>query len=72
MHLPDPIRDLLDRPAVVVVATASALGIGMLVLQRWIADTRDIAIVLVVAWFALVLITALVATRGDTGLRRAI
>ncbi|MDQ3759485.1 MAG: hypothetical protein M3331_06055, partial [Actinomycetota bacterium] len=38
-------------PALVV---AGALGIGLLVLQRWVAETKFAAIVLVGIWFAIV------------------
>ena len=44
-------------PALVV---AGILGIGMLVLQRWVAETKFAAIVLVGVWFALVGVIALV------------
>ena len=35
-------------PALVL---ATVLGVGSLVLQRWVAETRDAAIVMVVIWF---------------------
>ena len=53
-------------PALVV---AMALGIGLLVLQRWVAETKTAAIVLVSIWFALVGIAAFVATSRRPGLR---
>lgn len=53
-------------PALIV---ATALGVGLLVLQRWVAETKTAAIVLVSIWFALVGIAALVATSRRPGLR---
>lgn len=41
---------------------AVALGIGLLVLQRWVAETRTVAMALVASWFALVALGALIAT----------
>jgi len=46
-------------PALIV---ASALGGGLLVLQRWVAETKTAAIILVALWFAIVGVAALVAT----------
>ncbi len=46
-------------PALIV---ASALGVGLLVLQRWVAETKTAAIILVAIWFAIVGVAALVAT----------
>jgi hypothetical protein len=48
---------------------AAALGVGLLVLQRWIAETRGAALALVSVWFAVVGIAALVAVRGRPELR---
>ncbi len=53
-------------PALIV---ATVLGIGLLVLQRWVAETKTAAIVLVSIWFALVGIAALVATSRRPELR---
>ena len=53
-------------PALIV---ATALGIGLLVLQRWVAETKTAAIVLVSIWFAIVGIAALVATSRRPELR---
>lgn len=39
---------------------AGALGVGLLVLQRWVAETKFAAIVLVGIWFALVGVAAFV------------
>jgi len=38
----------------VALAVASTLGVGLIVLQRWVAQTRWAAIALVAIWFALV------------------
>ena len=48
---------------ITAVAVATALGIGSLILQRWVAETRGAAIAMVVAWYALVGIAALAYTR---------
>ena len=53
-------------PALIV---ATALGVGLLVLQRWVAETKTAAIVLVSIWFAIVGIAALVATSRRPELR---
>jgi Electron transfer DM13 len=53
-------------PAVVL---ASILGIGLLVLQRWVAETRDVAIALVGVWFALVGVAVLVLSSRRAELR---
>lgn len=50
---------------------AALLGIGLIVLQRWVAETRDAAIVLVTAWFALVGAAILLALRDRPELRVA-
>ena len=49
------------------LTVALVLGIPMLVLQRWVAETRFAAIVLVLAWFAVVglAIAVYVLRRGD-------
>ena len=51
------------------IVTAAVLGIGLLVLQRWVAETKLAAIGLVSAWFALVFVVALVFLRGRRELR---
>lgn len=51
------------------VLVAAALGVGLLVLQRWVAETRGAAIALVSVWFAVVGLAALVAVRGRPELR---
>ena len=48
---------------------ATALGIGLLVLQRWVAETKTAAIVLVAIWFAIVGAAALVMTSRRPELR---
>lgn len=48
---------------------ATALGIGLIVLQRWVAETKTAAIVLVAIWFAIVGVTALVVTSRRPELR---
>lgn len=53
--------------AAIVVATV--LGAGLLVLQRWVAETRGAAIALVSVWFALAGLAALIAVRGRPELR---
>jgi hypothetical protein len=53
-------------PALIV---ATALGIGLLVLQRWVAETKTGAIVLVSAWFAIVGVAALITTSRRRELR---
>lgn len=50
-------------------AVASALGIGLLVLQRWVADTKAGAIVLVSIWFAVIGLAALAYARRRPELR---
>jgi hypothetical protein len=47
----------------VAAGTGAVLGIGSLVLQRWVAETRGAAIALVVAWYALVAIAAFAFAR---------
>ena len=60
-----------DKRSMLVAAfcTAVALGVGLLVLQRWVAQTRGAAIAMVIAWFAIVLVGLLIALRGRPGLR---
>ena len=53
-------------PALVL---ATVLGMGSLVLQRWVAETRDAAIVMVAIWFAIVGGAALVYTSSRPELR---
>ncbi len=55
---------------IAAAAVATSLGVGGLVLQRWVAETRGAAIAMVVAWYALVLIGALVALRAQPRLRQ--
>ncbi len=60
----------MTRSRVIAALTvASALGIGLLVLQRWVAETKTGAIVLVSIWFAVVVIAALVISRRRPDLR---
>jgi len=54
------------------LVTASVLGAGSLVLQRWVASTRGAAIALVVAWFVIVAVAALVWLRDRPELRRPV
>ena len=56
------------RAALVV---AIALGAGLLVLQRWVAETKLAAIGLVTAWFVLVGIAGLIYVRRRPQLRLA-
>lgn len=49
--------------------TAAVLGIGSLVLQRYVAQTRGAAIAMVIAWFAIVLVGLLVLARRRPELR---
>lgn len=63
----------LDRSDLIAaLAAAAALGIPMLVLQRYIAETRGSAIALVAIWLALVRIAVLVAIRRRSELRLAL
>lgn len=52
--------------------TATVLGVGSLVLQRWVASTRGAAIALVIAWFVVVAIGALLWLRDRPALRRPV
>lgn len=51
--------------------TGAVLGLGSLVLQRYVAQTRGAAIAMVVAWFALVLVGLLVLLRDRRAVRAA-
>jgi len=51
------------------IATAAVLGIGLIVLQRWVAETRFAAIALVGVWFALVGAAALTVVRSRPELK---
>ena len=57
--------------AIAALAVAVALGLGLLVLQRWIAETKAAAILLVGIWFVVVGVATLVAVRGRPELRVA-
>lgn len=52
------------------LAVAAALGIGMLVLQRYVAETRGAAIALVAAWAVIVGVAILIVTGRRPDLRR--
>lgn len=55
----------MDRQKLLAaIAVASALGIGSLVLQRWVAETRGVAIALVIIWFVVVALVAVYATKS--------
>lgn len=54
------------------LATAAALGIPMLILQRYVAETRSSAIALVAIWVALVGVVIVVLVRRRPGLRAAL
>ena len=54
---------------IAAIVVAAALGLGLLVLQRWVAETRGAAIALVSVWFAAVGIAALLAVRRRPELR---
>jgi len=51
------------------LVAAGALGIGLLVLQRWVAETKFAAIVLVGIWFAIVGAAVLIYARRRADLR---
>jgi len=53
------------------VAVAATMGVGSLVLQRWVAETRPAALILVIAWFALVGIAVVLLAGRRPGLRTA-
>lgn len=59
----------MRRGLIFALITGAVLGIGMLVLQRWVAETRGTAIALVAIWIALVGISALIVTRARPELR---
>lgn len=59
------------RQLLVAVVTATALGIGALILQRWVAQTFGVAVALVVVWFGVVTVVAFVFARGRPELRMA-
>lgn len=50
---------------------AIVLGIGLFGLQRWVAQTKGAALVLVAAWFVVVGIAIVLAARSRPELRRA-
>jgi hypothetical protein len=54
---------------IAALGVALTLGAGLLILQRWVAETKLAAIALVGAWFFLVGIGALVLVRGRPDLR---
>jgi hypothetical protein len=56
---------------VVALLTAAVLGVGSLVLQRWVAQTLQAAIVMVIAWFVVVMIAILIVLRERPGQRTA-
>ena len=61
---------MLTRENLIAAATtASVLGIGSLILQRWVASTRGAAIALVIAWFVVVTLAAVAYLRGRPELR---
>ena len=62
----------MRRTLTLALITAIALGIPMLILQRWVTETRSVAIVLVVAWIALVGAVAVLLTRTRPELRRPV
>jgi hypothetical protein len=66
---PDGRRGLLP-PILAAATTALVLGVGSIVLQRWIAQTRGAAIALVAIWFVVVLIAVAVALRRRPRERR--
>lgn len=60
---------LARQNLIAATVTASVLGLGSLVLQRWVASTRGAAIALVIAWFALVTVAAVTYLRSRPELR---
>ena len=67
-----PRAPLLSRESVTAeIVTATVLGIGSLILQRWVAETRGAAIALVIAWFALVTLGVAAYVRNRPRLRVA-
>jgi len=59
------------RRVIAALAVAATLGVGLLVLQRWVAETKTGAIALVGIWFVLVGVATLVAVRDRPELRTA-
>lgn len=59
------------HPLIVALVTASVLGVGAVVLQRWIAQSFQVAVALVVVWFVVVAVGAYAFQRGRPGLRLA-
>jgi Electron transfer DM13 len=68
--LPDRTGVTRNR-VIAALVVATALGVGLLVLQRWVAETKTSAILLVGVWFALVGVATLVAVRARPELRLA-
>lgn len=56
-----------SRGIIAAAATGAAFGIGAIVLQRWVAQTFGVALLLVVIWFALVAVVAVVHARRRPG-----
>ncbi len=59
----------MRRGLISLALVGTAIGIPSLILQRWVAETRFAAIVLVLAWFAIVGIALVVYTWRRPGLR---
>jgi hypothetical protein len=59
------------RLLIPAAVTGALLGVGSLVLQRWVAETRGAAIALVAIWFAVVLIGVFLVLRRRPAERRA-
>ena len=62
-------RPSLRTRLIAMAATATALGVGSLVLQRWIAQTRPAAMVLVTIWFLLVAAVVVAYSRRRPDIR---
>jgi Electron transfer DM13 len=60
-----------SRQLVSAIAVAAALGIPMLILQRYVAGTRNAAIILVVAWFVVSAVGVALFLRRRPGFRLA-
>ena len=56
-----------SRGLIAAATTGAAFGIGAIVLQRWVAQTFGVALLLVVIWFALVALVALLYARRRPG-----
>lgn len=56
------------HPLLVALVTAAALGVGAIVLQRWVAQTFQVAVALVVIWFLVVAVAAYLYQRSRPGL----